>query len=495
VRAHGWGIGLSPDGSVAYVTTSDGNDFVCNDDHEAIIAMRAVAVGTPQRLWRQASPTNCVYNSGDVNALAVTGDAVYVGGHLALLSDGTQYRYHLAALDPSTGTPLAFNPDVKGTAGVLSLNVTSAGLLVGGDFDTAAGAANSRFTLFRRGSDGFGPGLPAIPRVTSRVAGQVLVRWSSVADATDNNLTYSVYRDNASTPVYQVTGAATLGRSFSFTDATQPVGTSHTYKIGVTDGVTTQVGSSTSLVGVSGTSRPVPYAGTALADQPSFLWRLGENDPAQGAADASPNGATGVYSPPSAQLREGGAVAGDPSDALYATGYNSAAGPLPSVSSTSRVTGPQTFSVETWIRTRTRSGGKVVGFGDNQFGPSANYDRHLYMINTGQLIFGTYNGTTNTVSSTRAYNDGAWHHVVATFGGAGTHLYVDGLEVAGRADVTGAQPYDGYWKVGGDSLAGWPSSAESQTSNKAFTGAVDEVAVYPGELTAAQVTAHYAARQ
>ena len=287
---------------MAYLTTTDGDFWICSEDHEGVIAMDALASGTPTRLWRQASATDCVYNTGDVNAVAATADAVYVGGHVSLFSDGTQYRSHLAALDPATGTPLAFNPNVGGTAGVLSLNVTPAGLLVGGDFDTASGGPNSRFALFRRGPDGVGPPKPAAPRVTSANAGQLLVRWSTVTDGTDNQLVYSVYRDNAATPVYQVTGVAVSGRSLSWTDTSQAVGTSHVYKIRAADGSTNQTGNNAAAVAVSATDHPVPYAATVLADQPSFFWRLGETNSSQPAADASPNGRTGVYSAASAQL-------------------------------------------------------------------------------------------------------------------------------------------------------------------------------------------------
>ncbi len=54
--------------------------------------------------------------------------------------------------------------------------------------------------------------------------------------------------------------------------------------------------------------------------------------------------------------------------------------------------GPQTFSVEGWFNTTTNTGGKLIGFGNNQTGMSRNYDRHIYMMNDGQLVFGVYNG-------------------------------------------------------------------------------------------------------
>ena len=60
-------------------------------------------------------------------------------------------------------------------------------------------------------------------------------------------------------------------------------------------------------------------------------------------------------------------------------------------------------------------------------------------------------------------------------------LYVDG-NLVGSNGVTTNQAYNGYWHVGGDS--GWGSVQDYQ-------GAVDEVAIYPYALSAAQVLNDY----
>jgi hypothetical protein len=61
--------------------------------------------------------------------------------------------------------------------------------------------------------------------------------------------------------------------------------------------------------------------------------------------------------------------------------------------------------------------------------------------------------------------------------------------LVGSNTTTTNQSYNGYWRVGGDNLNGWPS----QPSSDYFAGSVDEAAVYPTALSAAQVAAHYAA--
>ncbi|MFE5790441.1 LamG domain-containing protein [Rhodococcus erythropolis] len=93
-----------------------------------------------------------------------------------------------------------------------------------------------------------------------------------------------------------------------------------------------------------------------------------------------------------------------------------------------------------------------------------------------------------TVGSPGSYNDGKWHHVVATLGTTGMHLYVDGTQVAERADTVQAEyRIAGYWRVGGDIITGWPSAPSSSN----FAGAIDEVAVYNSALSSDAVQAHW----
>ena len=69
------------------------------------------------------------------------------------------------------------------------------------------------------------------------------------------------------------------------------------------------------------------------------------------------------------------------------------------------------------------------------------------------------------------------------------HLFVDGAEVAANKSVRSAQSYNGYWRIGGDNLGG----AVNRPTSNYLAGSIDEVAIYPTQLSAAQVTAHYRA--
>ena len=155
--------------------------------------------------------------------------------------------------------------------------------------------------------------------------------------------------------------------------------------------------------------------------------------------------------------------------------------------------GQPSFSTETWFRTTTTRGGALVGFSSAQTGATTTTDRALYMTNAGTLALGV-RPTTSTVKTTvtpRAYNDGAWHHVVATFSStAGVVVYVDGAAVVTDTTSKTAQASSGYWRVGFVPLTGLGSAPTSSY----FAGQVDGSTIYNNSAqTAAQVQARFAA--
>ncbi len=157
------------------------------------------------------------------------------------------------------------------------------------------------------------------------------------------------------------------------------------------------------------------------------------------------------------------------------------------ITSTNLLTGGNTFQLSIWFKTTSTSGGKLIGFGGSQTGTSSNYDRHIYMNNVGQIYFGVYPGSVQTINSPNSYNDGQWHFVSASLSSAGMQLYVDGQLVASNSGVTTAQSYTGYWRIGGDNLSGWPGTVSSNY----FQGSVDEARASTTVFSAAWVAAEY----
>jgi len=234
---------------------------------------------------------------------------------------------------------------------------------------------------------------------------------------------------------------------------------------------------------------PADAYGAAVYDlDPTLYWRLGETTGTV-ARDSGRDGSTGTYrtsGTATIQRGEAGALAGVANTSIRFTSgrVGNTWTDRQNVISDRQYVGPNTYSIETWFKTTTTGGGKIIGFGNsnsNNANASSNYDRHIYMDGTGRLKFGIWNGSENILTAPSTYRDGQWHQVVAQQSSSGMQLFVDGVQVASN-DVTTAEQYNGYWRVGGDST--WEG-------NPFWVGSVDEVAVYPAPLSASQVLQHY----
>ncbi|QXG74975.1 PKD domain-containing protein [Modestobacter sp. L9-4] len=221
------------------------------------------------------------------------------------------------------------------------------------------------------------------------------------------------------------------------------------------------------------------YGARVYDDEPSLFWRLGETSGST-AANSADVGYPGTYT--STTLGQSGAPLAGVTDSRGISPASSGG----YVTGTTQVMSPQVFSEELWFTSTSTKGGRLMGFGNARTGGSGTYDRAVYLLADGRLRFTTSNGTTRTADSTARFNDGQWHHVVASMGPAGMVLYADGAKVGSNAGATAAGSYNGYWRLGTDNLGDTASSPY-------FTGRLDEAAVYPVQLTDAQVAAHFAA--
>ncbi|MGF1343250.1 LamG-like jellyroll fold domain-containing protein [Streptomyces flavovirens] len=481
--------GFIPDTSTVQDLTTDATGlYTANEGTGGGVFDGRIAIDLAgyQQRWRDT----CL---GATQAVLVHSGVLYSGSHAHDCADMGEFpdqpRKHLLAQSVDDPELLPWFPDTNDgigePVGPRVMSQTDRGghhyLWVGGEFTTVNGVRQQGLTRFADGPD---TGAPWVPNVSlsTLTPGRIDVNWQTSFDTDDGELTYRIYKDGASTPVHTTTGFSVFWDrpQLRWTDTAVAAGETHSYRITASDGTNTSAKSPAQSATVSATAER--YPARVLSDGASVYWRYDEGT-STFAADATGNRNNGFLRNAPAYRQTPAAVAGSSTaigfDGTSQYAYGNTLHPAPT-----------RFSVETWIRTTTTRGGKVIGFGNLTMQNSARYDKHVYMADNGRLVFGVYSGGYRTVTTTAAYNDGNWHHVVATQGTGGMALYVDGQLRASSSAYTASQNTPGYWRVGGDNLANWPNRP---TSNF-FAGQIDETAVYPTALSASQVSAHYALR-
>jgi hypothetical protein len=226
-------IDISPDGSYFVVSSTGafaggaGSGTMCDSTSR----------------WELAStgndPSWTDYTGGDTTyGVAITGGAVYVGGHMRWENNpfqgdqagpGAVSRQGIAALDPANGLPLSWNPGRTRGVGAQALLATSQGLWVGSDTTKIGGITHGRIALMPLAG---GRTIPAVATATlpndlfgaqrtSGTSGNVLYRVNaagSALQATDG--------PDWSTDGGLVTGGSTADWGSTVPrDATVPAGT------------------------------------------------------------------------------------------------------------------------------------------------------------------------------------------------------------------------------------------------------------------------------
>ncbi|WP_395245669.1 LamG-like jellyroll fold domain-containing protein [Agromyces sp. MMS24-K17] len=461
---------------------------------------------------------------GDEYGSAAQGDVVYIAGHTHQCEwvgdtpeQSPRYEQRARAFTkapfsvvreninygkPAT-RPLAFYPDINAGnftgqfQGPWTVQANAEYVAYAGEFTQVNGVGQqglSRFALSSIAPNDDGPRLggwqvSAVPMGS----GNVRVSWPSNHDRDNERLTYQVVRNgNTASPIATMTGFSRFWDrpTMTYVDTGLTPGASVSYRISATDPFGNVAWSQTvsTTAGASGTLST--YARSVLADGPTWYYRMG--DPA-GSTLANAVGPTAVLAQTletTAQVdlstgsgvTEGvaGAIVGDANTAARFDGTNNGR-----AVTTAQMWPDDSMTVEAWFRT-TSSSGKILGFGDNgsATGTSSAHNRSLY-LNGGRVSWTVFDTQNRTLQSNTGYNDGNWHHAVATLGPDGMRLYVDGQQVSSFAPTIYGRNFYGYWKVGGDATPG---------GNQNFTGDLDEVAVYKSVLPANRVLAHFQAR-
>ena len=363
-------------------------------------------------------------------------------------------------------------------------------LVVGGEFPSVNYKGQQGLARFARtgiAPNNDGPRLQSaefVPTVTSFAQG-MRVNWPANYDRDNTRLTYTLFKNNATTPIYTTTVDSTFWQRpvISYLDREVTQGTPVTYRVKVTDTKSNLRQGDAITATPNGGAVLSAYEKAVLKDNPLHYWPLNEAAGGSTATDISgaENGTVGTSVTPGAP----GAITGDPGTSYRYNGLDSAS----TVSTQTQRAGMKIFSLEAWFKTTTTTGGKIIGWGTKSSGNSGNSDRMIYMGRTGKVYFGVYPLAYKTVNSTASYNNGAWHHAVATLGPDGMQLYVDGALVGSDPNTRAAQVNSGYWRVGGDYMSNWP---DNPPLTSYFAGDIDNAAVYNYPLAASRVSAHAA---
>jgi hypothetical protein len=196
-------------------------------------------------------------------------------------------------------------------------------------------------------------------------------------------------------------------------------------------------------------------------------WRLGETS-GTSAADSS-GGITGTYTG-TYTLGVSGGVAGDANPAArFAGGYVDAG-------DNRDFTGTASFSLEAWVRPTTIDGTsrRIVS---KALGGLQGYE--LFVNSGSGLVFQRIAGSTNSVTAS-APPLTSWSHVVATYDGTTMRLYVNGSLANSGASALSLLDNAATLRLGNSALG-----------TEGWAGDLDDVAVYSGALSAAQVQNHF----
>ena len=231
----------------------------------------------------------------------------------------------------------------------------------------------------------------------------------------------------------------------------------------------------TGYIVVSAAPPPTGYSATVLSDSPLSYWRLGETSGTVLADSAGTNPGTAKGG---VTLNQPSALASDPNPAIgvVTNGYVE-------VKNAASLNFAGDFSIEAWAKPTVVNGvgGAIVHKG----GPTGNsvWQYRLSLTSSNQWRGTVYVGATAFTVTSPAVATTAWTYLVLTKSGSTLTIYVNGSAVASATATGTINTNAGVLAIG----------RTGASATDYFNGSIDEVAVYPAALTAARVTAHYAA--
>jgi len=220
------------------------------------------------------------------------------------------------------------------------------------------------------------------------------------------------------------------------------------------------------------------YVQQTLVYSPTALWQL--NDQGAVAIDASGNNNNGTYT---GSLTQGvsGPLLVDSS--VTATNFSGGWVTLPS-----GILQPTTETIEAWFKT-TSSGG-VLGMQNTTVGTTpTNYVPVIYVGSDGLLRAEVWQGQVAPITSSTAVNNGQWQFAALVVSPSSQSLYLNG-QLVGTLGGTVQPSGMTYNQIGWAYTSGWTAGA---SGSDPFSGTIGQTAVFPSDLTQAQLSSQYTA--
>ena len=182
------------------------------------------------------------HSNGNLQSVRLSGGRLYCGGHFnGDASFMGLTRYKLAAVDPVTGAPTDYAPNINSSQGVWALGSDAAHVYIGGDFSAISGVPQPHFAML---VDTAAQTPPRQPTSVAAVANDGVVNLSWGPPSSDGGtevLKYRVYRSTSpGAEDLTKTPMAILGKTtFAYADLAVANGTTYYYVLVATNAMGT----------------------------------------------------------------------------------------------------------------------------------------------------------------------------------------------------------------------------------------------------------------
>ncbi len=224
------------------------------------------------------------------------------------------------------------------------------------------------------------------------------------------------------------------------------------------------------------------YPDTVLADSPAGYWRLGDPHGPR-ALDVSSGNHHGTYT--NAPTQDVSPLIGGSNDqAVSFDGSND----YVDITNSSAFRVTTAFTLEAWVKVASgeTEGGVIMS---NKFNTTIRWALGFFDASSNMTLkpaVGFYDGAWRVAQSASSITANTVHHIVGTWDGTNLKVYVDGSQVVSSAP--------GVSVPTGNTDTNYIASRWDNTGvGQKFKGVLDEVAIYPADIGATRIAAHYTA--